>query len=93
MVTADLRESGCDGGRAAILVQYESIFIEIALLNTVPVPESFYSTVRCVSRLPPVSFYRPALFSTSVVGSLPPSISSPINGLCNSRLCRPCPRP
>ena len=33
MVTADLRESGCvRGGRAAILVQYESIFIEIALL-------------------------------------------------------------
>ena len=32
MVTADLRESGCErGGRAAILVQYESIFIEIAL--------------------------------------------------------------
>ena len=34
MVTADLRESGCErGGRAAILVQYESIFIEIALLK------------------------------------------------------------
>ena len=33
MVTADRRESGCErGGRAAILVQYESIFIEIALL-------------------------------------------------------------
>ena len=32
MVTADLRESGCErGGRAAILVQYESIFKEIAL--------------------------------------------------------------
>ena len=34
MVTADLRESGCErGGRAAILVKYESIFIEIALLG------------------------------------------------------------
>ena len=34
MVTAVLRESGCErGGRAAILVQYESIFIEIALLT------------------------------------------------------------
>ena len=33
-MTADLRESGCErGGRAAILVQYESIFIEIALLS------------------------------------------------------------
>ena len=31
MVTAVLRESGCErGGRAAILVQYESIFIEFA---------------------------------------------------------------
>ena len=37
MVTADLRESGCErGGRAAILVQYESIFIEIALFVDVP---------------------------------------------------------
>ena len=32
MVTAVLRASGCEmGGRAAILVQYESIFIEFAL--------------------------------------------------------------
>ena len=32
MVTADLRESGCErGGRAAILVQYESIFLEAAV--------------------------------------------------------------
>ena len=34
MVAADLRESGCErGGRAAILVQYDCIFIEIALLS------------------------------------------------------------
>ena len=34
MVTADLRESGCErGGRAAILVQYDCIFIEIALFR------------------------------------------------------------
>ena len=33
MVTAILREASCErGGRAAILVQYDSIFIEIALL-------------------------------------------------------------
>ena len=39
MVTADLRESGCErGGRAAILVQYESIFIEIELLIQTPTP-------------------------------------------------------
>ena len=32
MVTADLRESGCErGGRAAILVQYVCIFLERAL--------------------------------------------------------------
>ena len=32
MVTAILREASCErGGRAAILVQYDSIFIEIAL--------------------------------------------------------------
>ena len=37
MVTADLRESGCErGGRAAILVQDESIFIEIALFDPSP---------------------------------------------------------
>ena len=60
MVTAVLRESGCErGGRAAILVQYESIFIEIALF--------WYSTGKktplwyrycSVSRLPPVSLNR-----------------------------------
>ena len=35
MVTAILREASCErGGRAAILVQYDSIFIEIALFST-----------------------------------------------------------
>ena len=45
MVTADLRESGCErGGRAAILVQYESIFIEIALLMSAGVPRLYQLT-------------------------------------------------
>ena len=35
MVTAILREASCErGGRAAILVQYGSIFIEIALFQS-----------------------------------------------------------
>ena len=38
MVTAILREASCErGGRAAILVQYDSIFIEIALFRQ-PIP-------------------------------------------------------
>ena len=41
MVTAILREASCErGGRAAILVQYDSIFIEIALLNLTALPSA-----------------------------------------------------